>query len=89
MANGKTVKVLGSGPLAGEVWYGTFVAARTHWVALRLDEPGPFGYAVDEFDPMSGALLVPDGQGTTTDLLYVDPTDMPRFGEMATLAETV
>lgn len=83
----QTIKVLGSGPLVGKVFYGTLYATgeRSPFVWLELDEPAHDGFNIQRFDRASGGLHNADA-GSVSDLLVVDPTDLPRVDEMVTLA---
>lgn len=80
----QTVKVLGSGPLAGLTFYGTYHGIRFGHVVLLLDEPlelhGERTLRA-AFCLATGALFVPQ-LSCQADTLHVDPLDVPRLDEM-------
>lgn len=77
MAN--TVKVLGHGPLAGQVFYGTVtdVAGRLDRSEVTLDGGPGVAWFCTESGYMSPA------EGVTTDLLRIEPGDKGKFRDMS------
>lgn len=73
---GRTIKFLGSGPLAGETFYGMVAAVRKRAAEVELDVPAPFNLPL-LFDSETGMLVV--NEADQTDLVRVDPHDLPKF----------
>lgn len=72
----RTIKFLGGGPLTGRTFYGELVEARKQAAEVDLDDPS---LGLGLFDTETGMLVV--NESDQTDLLRVDPHDLPRFQE--------
>ena len=80
----RTIRLNGSGPFSGQVFYGEMVALERNdhgvFVCISLDDRR-MGDAF--INPKTGALM--DGEGGETDLLIVDLHDMPILDEFFVL----
>jgi hypothetical protein len=83
----RTIKILGSGDLAGFAGYATVAhmdIVFDHGVVLEMDEEAEFhgrAFRRATLSIHSGAMLVWRNGHVETDLLHVDPRDLPRLQE--------